>query len=75
MNCTKANEIDLVELLALLGYQPSKVRNADYWYRSPFRDEKDPSFKVNKVRNLWYDHGMGKEEKRSILLCSISIAI
>jgi len=60
MNCAKANDTDLVEFLALLGYQPAKIRNSDYWYLSPFRNEKEPSFKVNKLKNLWYDHGMGK---------------
>ena len=29
-------------------------------YKSPFREEKEPSFKVNPDRNLWYDFGLGK---------------
>ena len=63
MNCAKANEYDLVEYLALLGYHPTKIRNTDYWYLSPLRDESEPSFKVNKLKNIWYDHGMGKGGK------------
>ena len=63
MNCANANETELVEYLALLGYQPSKIRNADYWYLSPFRDDKYPSFKVDTLKNLWYDHGVGKGGK------------
>jgi DNA primase len=27
---------------------------------SPLRDEKTPSFKVNKKFNIWYDHGIGR---------------
>jgi DNA primase len=43
-----------------LGYNPVKVTNADHWYRSPLREENEPSFKVNRKLNLWFDHGLGK---------------
>lgn len=51
---------DLVDLLSKLGYEPSKVIRDDYWYLSPLRVEKTPSFKVNRRLNVWYDHGMGQ---------------
>ena len=60
ISCAQAKQMDLVEYLATLGHQPKKVTNHDHWYLSPFRDEKTPSFKVNRQKNLWYDHGMGK---------------
>ena len=56
----EAKQIDLVDYLAALGHQPEKIRSQDYWYESPFRDEKTPSFKVNRSKNVWYDHGIGK---------------
>ncbi|MDJ1493721.1 toprim domain-containing protein [Cytophagaceae bacterium DM2B3-1] len=52
--------LDIVDYLALLGYEPVKVRNVNYWYHSPLRGEKTPSFKVNRQLNCWYDHGIGK---------------
>ena len=52
--------IDLVEYLRYLGFQPQKIRNADFWYLSPLREEKEASFKVNRKLNVWYDHGIGK---------------
>src|SRR6185312_9899712 len=55
-----AKEMDMVDYLSRLGYKPSKIRNADYWYLSPLRNEKTPSFKVNRKLNRWYDHGLGK---------------
>ncbi|GAC1496950.1 MAG: toprim domain-containing protein [Flavisolibacter sp.] len=55
-----AREIDLVEFLEQLGYFPNKIRGRDYWYLSPLRHEKTPSFKVNRKLNLWYDHGIGE---------------
>jgi DNA primase len=60
MNCEQANQIDLIDYLYSLGYQAQKIRNADYWYLSPLRDEKEASFKVNRNKNVWYDHGLGK---------------
>ena len=63
MNCEQANQIDLVDYLTSLGYQPQKIRGSDYWYLSPFRDEKEPSFKTNRNKNVWYDNGNGKGGK------------
>ncbi|WP_116789172.1 toprim domain-containing protein [Flavobacterium psychrotrophum] len=60
LTCATAKQIDLVDFLASLGYEPSKIRNADYWYQSPLRNEQTASFKVNRKLNVWYDHGMGK---------------
>ncbi|MFI5162381.1 MAG: toprim domain-containing protein [Sphingobacteriales bacterium] len=54
--------LDIVEYLATLGYQPKEVRknNTEYWYLSPFRDERKASFKVNRVKNVWFDFGCYK---------------
>lgn len=60
MNCQQANEMDIVEYLASLNIQPSRITGNDYWYISPMRMEKTPSFKVNNKLNAWYDHGTGK---------------
>lgn len=56
----EARQTDIVDYLSKLGYEPAKVRGIDYWYLSPLREEKTPSFKVNKKLNCWYDHGLGK---------------
>jgi DNA primase len=59
-NCKIANQIDLVDYLETLGCEPSKIKNQDYWYLSPLRNENTPSFKVNRKLKVWYDHGLGK---------------
>lgn len=56
----EAKEIDLVDYLSTLGFKPAKIRGNDYWYLSPLRDEKTPSFKVDRKINCWYDHGIGE---------------
>ena len=35
-----------------------KINNNDYWYLSPLRNEKEASFKINRSKNTWYDHGI-----------------
>ncbi|MCC4229956.1 CHC2 zinc finger domain-containing protein [Zunongwangia profunda] len=60
LSIVEAKEMDMVQYLSLLGYEPSNIRNNDYWYLSPLRKEKTPSFKVNRKLNRWYDHGLGK---------------
>lgn len=60
LTCSEAKQIDLVDYLASLGYHPQKIRNGDYWYLSPLRNEDTASFKVNRKLNVWYDHASGK---------------
>lgn len=60
LNFLESKKIPITEYLARLGFEPAKVRGNDFWYRSPFRGEHDPSFKVNARLNLWYDHGSGE---------------
>lgn len=59
MNCAEANKVDLVDYLYALGYTPTKIKGNDYWYLSPLRDERTASFKIDKSKNVWYDHGTG----------------
>lgn len=55
-----ARQISIVDYLNSLGFQPAKIRGYDYWYHSPFREERTPSFKVNTSKNVWFDHGTGE---------------
>jgi hypothetical protein len=59
LTCSDAKKIDLVDYLASLGHHPKKVSHPDYWYLSPFRDEKTASFKVNRKLGVWYGHATG----------------
>lgn len=46
--------------LSRRGIQPKYERNGYGMYLSPLREERTPSFKVDYVRNLWYDFGLGE---------------
>ena len=63
INCNEAKRMDIVSYLESLSIKPQKVNGNDYWYLSPIRDEKTPSFKINRKLNVWYDHGLGKGGK------------
>lgn len=60
MNISQAKLIDLGEYLEREGYKPVKNRGNSHWYLSPIRSEDTPSFKVDSLRNEWYDYGLGK---------------
>lgn len=49
--------MDMVDYQSRLGYVPAKVRNEDYWYLSPLRDEKTASFKINRKIIMVWDRG------------------
>ncbi len=55
MNIKEAKQIRLVEYLRIAGYHPVNVRGNQYWYLSPLREERSPSFKINDNLNEWYD--------------------
>jgi DNA primase len=56
----EVKQLDMVDYLERSGHSPKKITGNDYWYLSPLRMEKEPSFKVNRKLNVWYDHGLGK---------------
>lgn len=61
MNTKQAKAEPLPEFLGRLGHAPVQIRGNDIWYRSPFRpNERTASFKIDRERNIWYDHGAGQ---------------
>ena len=58
MNINEAKQIRLVEYLRIIGHSPVNARGCQYWYLSPLREERTPSFKVNDNLNEWYDFGI-----------------
>lgn len=60
MNIQEAKTIKLADYLQSLGYSPVKQQGNNLWYKSPFRQETEASFKVSVEHNLWFDYGLGK---------------
>jgi len=60
MTIEQAKELDMVDYLAKIGFQPKTINEPHYWYISPLRpEEKTPSFKINRTMNKWKDWGSG----------------
>lgn len=55
MKIEEAKRVRIVDFLAQLGHHAQYVKSEQYWYLSPFRAERTPSFKVNDRLNEWYD--------------------
>ncbi len=59
MNIQEVKNIRLIDFLAGFRHEPAIQRGDSVWYRSPFRTEKEASFKVDHRKELWYDFGQG----------------
>ena len=60
MDIEAMKRFPIEDFLARLGHHPVQRRANAVWYRSPYRKEHTPSFKVNPEKNLWFDFGEGK---------------
>lgn len=80
MKIQHIKQIAITDYLQQQGYAPARVHGIHYWYCSPLRNERTPSFKVNIERNQWYDFGTGElgdiiDLVCALFRCSISEAI
>jgi len=60
ITCKEAKNIDINDFMKHCGNKPAIEKEKETWYPSPFRQEKDPSFRVNNSMQLWYDYGIGQ---------------
>ncbi|MHC5200785.1 toprim domain-containing protein [Myroides sp. LJL119] len=59
MTCDEAKKISLGSILDKIGGIRMKQNSRELWYKSPFRKEVTASFKIDLVKNVWFDHGEG----------------
>ena len=60
MTVEQANNISIKQYLSGLNIFSVKEKERYGMYRSPFRPDTEPSFKVDYRQNLWYDFGTGE---------------
>lgn len=63
LNCNQINKLSIYHYLTNNSIQIFKDSENEAWFFSPFRNEKTASFKVNKIKNTFYDFGTGKGGK------------
>ena len=52
MTIEEAKSIRIADYLHSLGYSPVKQQGINLWYKSPFREESEASFKVSIYNRL-----------------------
>ena len=60
MNIQDSKQIKIADYLLSLGHHPVKQQGAKLWYKSPLRNESEPSFKVNTTMNSFLYFWIGK---------------
>lgn len=60
MDVRQMREIPIADFLSAMGIHPTKQNGNTLWYSAPYRTERTPSFKVDTVKNVWFDFGTGK---------------
>ena len=71
MEIQNIKQISITDYLLQQGYSPARVQGIHFWYCSPLRNERTPSFKVNTERNQWYDFGSGEHGDIIDLVCAL----
>lgn len=74
MNSKQARQIQIDDYLLLTGIEPLKINNNgnELFYSSPLRKgDSNPSFKVDKEKNLWFDFGLGRGGNIIDLVCQL----
>ncbi|MDP2887476.1 MAG: toprim domain-containing protein [Bacteroidota bacterium] len=71
MNCTTANKMSIAGFLLSKGINPQTYNSKSFLYCSPLRNEKTASFKVDRVKNIWYDFGTGTGGRLIDLVCQM----
>lgn len=63
MNIEQARNLSLDSFIKQLGHQEvSKGNSNEAWFRSPLREEKTASFKVDRRTNKWIDFGRDNQQ-------------
>lgn len=74
MRASEAAKVPIERYLLAEGFRHSRIAlgGEELWYHSPIRSsDKTPSFKVNRPKNIWYDHGLDEGGDVIALVCTL----
>jgi len=71
MEIQNIKQISITDYLQQQGYAPARVQGIHYWYYSPLRNERTPSFKDNTERNQGSAFGSGEHGDIIDLVCAL----
>ncbi len=68
----KNQNTTIVSVLASYGISPENIHNNSAWFKSPFRNEANASFKVDINKDIWYDFGLGEGGNATMLVSKLN---
>ena len=60
MDINEIKQVPIVDFLYILGIEPVKHKASGLWYHAPYRNDRNPSFRVSTDKNVWYDYGIAR---------------
>ena len=60
MDINEIKQVPIVDFLYVLGIEPVKYKASGLWYHAPYRNDRNPSFRVSTDKNVWYDYGIAR---------------
>ena len=69
MNAKQAKEISIKNFLSSRGIKPTNKNGNFLYYHAPYRVDKNPSFKLNTIKNRWHDLGKNISGDITDLVC------
>ena len=60
MDIKEIKQVPIVDFLYILGIEPARIKSSGHWYHAPYRNDRNPSLRVQTDRNVWYDYGIGR---------------
>ena len=67
MTIDEIKSVSILQWMRANGYGEGIRKGRNFFFLSPFRQEKTPSFSVNTDRNLWYDFGSSNRNGGNII--------
>ena len=71
MDIYSVDKMNIAGVLMSNGINPEKANSQSFWFCSPLRNEKTASFKVDRVKNVWYDYSSGTGGRLIDLVCKM----
>lgn len=73
MTAAEAKSVSIISIMEnLYALYPKNEGEREAWFFSPLREESTPSFKVDQVKNVFFDHGEGWGGTPIDLVCRLS---
>ncbi len=71
MTTNEAKAVSIADFLQNVGIEPKRQYGKYLYYHAPYREDKQPSFRIDTALNLWYDISANEGGKLIDLVCKM----